>query len=80
MYVSPRVTDFGRIELHTHALPGSSPEIPDPISDPTGAGGGAGIGLIGLVGGAIILAGRGDDNQPAATVPPEEEQEKLAQK
>ena len=79
MYVSPRVTDFGQIDLHTHTLASSPAEI-DPTSDPTGAGGGAGIGLIGLVGGAMILAGRGDDNQPAAATPPDEEEEKQAQK
>ena len=78
MYVSPRVTDFGRIELHTYAFPGSS----DPTDEPSsgGAGGGAGLGLIGLIGGAVALAGRGDNNQAAAAVPPDEEEEKQAQK
>ena len=79
MYVSPRITDFGRIELHTHTFPGSS----DPTAEVTGGGGGAGagVGLIGLIGGAVALAGPGDDNQAAAAVPPDEvEEEKLAQK
>ena len=79
MYVSPRIADFGRIELHTHTLPGSpDTTVPDPTVEPTG--GGAGFGLIGLVGGVIALAGRGDNNQDAAVIPPDDEEEKQAQK
>ena len=88
MYVSPRITDFGRIELHTHVFPGSSSEVSEETAVLTGestgggSGGGAGlgVGVIGLIGGAIALAGRGDNNQAAAAVPPDEEVEKLAQK
>jgi len=78
MYVSPRITDFGRIEVHTYAFPNSG----DPATTPEagGGGGGAGIGLIGILGGAIALAGRGNDNESAAVIPPEEEAEKQAQK
>ena len=79
MYVSPRITDFGRIELHTYAFPGSGE---DPATEPEagGGGGGAGIGLVGLIGGALVLAGRGSDDESAAVIPPEEESEKQAQK
>jgi len=73
MYALPRVTDLGRIELHTYATPGSPT---DPVEEPTGLGGGGGIGagVIGLIGGAVVLAGRGNDDQPAAVVPPGEEE------
>ena len=80
MYAAPRVTDFGRIELYTHALPGSSNEVPDETTD-FGGGGEGGFGLVvGLLGGVIAIAGRDGDNQPVAAVPPDEEEEKLGQK
>lgn len=74
MYVSPRVTDFGRIELHTHAFP-SSTEIPDESSG-GGAGGegGIGVGVIGLIGGAIALVGRGGNDQEVAVAPADEDE------
>jgi len=72
MYVSPRVTDFGRIELHTYQAPGS-PAEPGEAVVPGGGGGGIGVGVIGLIGGAAVLAGRGQNEQPAAVLPDEEE-------
>jgi hypothetical protein len=74
MYLSPRITDFGRIEIHTYAFANSSGDSPDEVVEATGGGGG-GVGLIGLIGGAIALAGRGNDESTAA-VPPEDEEEK----
>jgi hypothetical protein len=72
MYVSPRVTDFGRIELHTYQAPGS-PAEPGEGELPGSGGGGIGVGVIGLIGGAAVLAGRGQNEQPAAVLPDEEE-------
>ncbi len=67
MYISPRVMDYGRIELHTYQAPGSPPEEPgEPTS--SGGGGGIGVGVFGLIGGAVILAGRGNNEEPAAVV------------
>ena len=79
MYVAPRITDFGRIELHTHALPGSSPDFNEESAiegGGGGGGGGVGLGLIGLIGGVAVLAGRGDNDQTEVTAPPDEEEEK----
>ena len=78
MYVAPRITDFGRIEVHTYAFPSSGDPAPAPEAG--GGGSGGGIGLIGILGGAIALAGRGNNNESAVIVPPEEEAEKQAQK
>ena len=77
MYVSPRIVDFGRIELHTHLLPGSPPDFNEESAiEGGGGGGGIGLGLIGLIGGVAVLAGRGDNDQTEVTAPPDEEEEK----
>jgi hypothetical protein len=73
MYITPRVTDFGRIELHTYQLPGSSSEVEELPTATGGGGGGAGVGLIGLLGGAAVLAGRGSNDQAVAASNDEEE-------
>lgn len=76
MYASPKVTDFGRIEVHTYSLSGSAPEIDEtPITGSTG--GGAGIGVLGLVGGAAVLAGRADNGEPAAGVTGDEDEKQV---
>ena len=78
MYEVPTIIDYGQIELHTYALPGSSPETEEITAvDSAGSGGGAGIGLLGLIGGAAALAGRGDTDQPVAVVTDEEEKQAL---
>lgn len=74
MYLSPRVKDFGRIELHTYQAPGSSTEEPVETVVSGGGGGGIGVGVIGLIGGAAVLVGRGNNEQPAAAVQPDEEE------
>jgi hypothetical protein len=75
MYVGPRITDFGRIEVHTYALSGSAPEVDETTVTSTGGGGGVGgIGAIGLLGGAALLAGRGSNTEVAAGAVDEEEE------
>lgn len=78
MYASPRIKDFGAVEIHTYQIPSSTPGAEEPTTSPTGGGGDAGIGLIGLMG-VGALAGRDNSDQPAAGVAGEEE-EKQAQK
>lgn len=75
-YRPPAVSDFGRIELHTYQLPGSGASIEEPTSITSAGGGGigAGVGLLGLIGGAAALAGRDGDNQPVAVADNDEEE------
>jgi hypothetical protein len=82
MYESPRISDFGRIELHTYQAPGSADDE-SPDETPTaavGGGAGAGVGLIGLIGGALVLAGRSNEDQTTAVVPPGEEEKAATRK
>jgi len=81
MYVAPSLTDFGRIEVHTYALPGSAPEIDETtVTGSSGGGGGMGVGVIGLLGGAAVLAGHGKNDQPVAGVAPDDEEEEKINK
>ena len=75
MYVAPRISDFGRIEVHTYSLSGSAPDIEETIvTGSGGAGSAAGIGLLGLAGGAALLVGRGNSTEVAAGAVSEEEE------
>jgi hypothetical protein len=79
MYVVPKISDFGRIEVHTYSLSGSAPEVDETTATGTGGGGGGGgIGLVGLLGGAAVLAGRGSSTEVVAGA--DEEEEKQAPK
>ena len=87
-YEAPRITDFGRIELHTQGLvgsPGDEAESGGTASFSTASGFGSGItggavGLIGLVGAAIAgQAGQsaGGEASSLAPTPTPEEKERL---
>jgi hypothetical protein len=78
MYASPRIKDLGAVEIHTYQIPSSTPGTDEPTVSPTGGGGDAGVGLVGLMG-VAVLAGRDNSDQPSAGVTDEEE-EKQAQK
>jgi hypothetical protein len=78
MYASPRIRDFGAVEIHTYQIPSSTPGTDEPTTSAAGGGGDAGVGLIGLMG-AAVLAGRDNSGETTAGVTDEEE-EKQAQK
>lgn len=73
MYKAPRVKDFGSIDIHTYALPGSSPEVEETAVTGGGGIGGASIGLVGLLGAGAAVLGRSGSDEATASIQDEEE-------